>query len=498
MATDGQYYLSSNEESEYELESDEQVDEEDYGGASLDDVYQDMQNPQKVAWPNDAYREFMELICKHRLPNSAGDSIIKFFDKFSGLNVSPLPTSTNIGRQFLDNADIRYTSFKDVTITTFQDIEYTLHYRPIIQAVKSLLVIDSINQNFALNYVKKWEMKNGIEHQIYEEQYNCDWWWQEESNLIADRRLLSLIFYSDATTLDHMGKSSGHPLFISLGNIPNFQRNKPESKALVAYLPILKPKDNKTKNSDGFRKLQRNVFQRCLRVLIEPILRSPELYFVIRGEAVAFTPRISVILADMPEADKYTNVYQPSSSKRPCGSCLVLKNDLNNTELNILPRTIHNMKQAIENDEAHEHSIHPEPNIFWQLRNFNIYQAVVPDRMHMLDLGLFKYMLDYTKKLLNEQCGGWAVQTIEQRLTSIPRFHGLKIMKNVSDMTRMTADELRNIMKVIVIVLDNLYQSEGEEVNNERLCGVFHKFLKMYLATREESFTSDSCDQLQV
>ena len=65
MATDGQYYLSSNEESEYELESDEQVDEEDYGGASLDDVYQDMQNPQKVAWPNDAYQEFMKLICKH-------------------------------------------------------------------------------------------------------------------------------------------------------------------------------------------------------------------------------------------------------------------------------------------------------------------------------------------------------------------------------------------------------------------------------------------------
>ena len=93
MATDGQYYLSSNEESEYELESDEQVDEEDYGGASLDDVYQDMQNPQKVAWPNDAYQEFIELICKHRLPNSAGDFIIKFFDKFSGLNVSPLPTS---------------------------------------------------------------------------------------------------------------------------------------------------------------------------------------------------------------------------------------------------------------------------------------------------------------------------------------------------------------------------------------------------------------------
>ena len=70
-------------------------------------------------------------------------------------------------------------------------------------------------------------------------------------------------------------------------------------------------------------------------------------------------------------------------------------------------------------------------------------------------------------------------------------------MKNVSDMTRMTADELRNIMKVIILVLDNLYESNGEEeVSNERLCKVFHKFLRMYLATRKDSFTSDSCAEL--
>jgi len=118
--------------------------------------------------------------------------------------------------------------------------------------------------------------------------------------------------------------------------------------------------------------------------------------------------------------------------------------------------------------------------------------------MHALDLGLFKYMLDYTKELLNSQCGGSTVQTLEQRLASMPRFHGLKVMKNVSDMTRMTANEFWNIMKVIIIVLDNLYESNEEEgeVNNEQLCEVFYKFLKMYLATREESFTNRTCDEL--
>jgi hypothetical protein len=49
-----------------------------------------------------------------------------------------------------------------------------------------------------------------------------------------------------------MGKSSGHPIFLSLGNIPNSKRNKPESKALIGYLPILKAKDSKTKKSKDF------------------------------------------------------------------------------------------------------------------------------------------------------------------------------------------------------------------------------------------------------
>ena len=238
-----------------------QVDEDDYKGASLDDAYEDLQHPQVVEWPNDAYREFMEITTKFQLSNSAGDAMIRFFNKFSNLDASPLPSSTKVGRELLDDANIRYMTFKEVSITTFQDNEYILHYRPVIQTIKSLLVIDSINQNLVLDYKEKREIRNNIEHRLFEEQYNCNWWRREESKLSVGQRLLSIIFYSDATTLDHMEKSSGHPVFLSLGNIPNSQRNKPESKALIGYLPILKAKDSKTKNSESFRKLQRTVFQ---------------------------------------------------------------------------------------------------------------------------------------------------------------------------------------------------------------------------------------------
>ena len=42
-------------------------------------------------------------------------------------------------------------------------------------------------------------------------------------------------------------------------------------------------------------------------------------------------------------------------------------------------------------------------------RNVNIYEACVPDRMHHIDLGLFKYQLEYMQEILKD-VGGMALQ----------------------------------------------------------------------------------------
>ena len=119
--------------------------------------------------------------------------------------------------------------------------------------------------------------------------------------------------------------------------------------------------------------------------------------------------------------------------------------------------------------------------------------------MHALDLGLFKYMLDYTKDLLYDQCGSQVIQTFEQRLTSIPRYSSLKIIKNISDVMCIIADELRNLMKIIIFAFDNLYEDYRKlGISNKWLCQVYYKFLRMYIATCKESFTNNSCNQLQI
>ena len=166
-----------------------------------------------------------------------------------------------------------------------------------------------------------------------------------------------------------MGKSFGHPIFLLLGNIPNSQRNKQKSKALIGYFSILKTMDSKTKSSKSFHKLQREVFQKCLTILLKPIVEEPELHFVVRDNIIIFIPQISMILADLQEANKISNIYMPSNLQRPCYSCLVSKDNLNNIKnLNTLSRTPNNMKQVIDNGESNYYSIHLEINVFWKIR----------------------------------------------------------------------------------------------------------------------------------
>src|ERR1043165_2342824 len=126
------------------------------------------------------------------------------------------------------------------------------------------------------------------------------------------------------------------------------------------------------------------------------------------------------------------------------------------------------MKEAINANQANQLSIHTDFNFFWKFKDFNIYEATVPDRMHMLDLRITKYLLEFTRELLRQKVNVRAVRKMDRRLCVIPRYPGLIILKNgLENISKFTANDYRNIMKVIVFVIDNLYE------DYERLCNVF-------------------------
>jgi len=132
------------------------------------------------------------------------------------------------------------------------------------------------------------------------------------------------------------------------------------------------------------------------------------------------------------------------------------------------------------------------------LRNINIYSATVPDRMHHLDLGLFHYQIEYTRQLLPNVL----VDELDHRLATIPRYPGLKIFSNgLQSIARLTADEYRNLMKVMVFAIDNLYNGNNKEeeifINND-LPKLYKSWNEMYILSRYEKFSESDLANFKV
>jgi hypothetical protein len=135
------------------------------------------------------------------------------------------------------------------------------------------------------------------------------------------------------------------------------------------------------------------------------------------------------------------------------------------------------------------------------LSNINIYEATVPDRMHHLDLGLFHYLIDFTRNLIRFQHGNFYVDKMDHRIAKIPRFTGLKIFANgLKSIARLTAKEYRDLMKVMIFVMDNLYEDKVVEnfVKNEDLVKLYEDWNEMYVISRFEAFKESDLVKFKV
>ena len=116
--------------------------------------------------------------------------------------------------------------------------------------------------------------------------------------------------------------------------------------------------------------------------------------------------------------------------------------------------------------------------------------------MYHLDLGLFNYQVTFTYNLLKDLYGSSIIDNIDNRLANIPRYPELKIFKNgIQSLSRITANEYRNLMKVMIFVLDNLNISDSL---SKKLLNLYESWNNMYLMSRYEEYDENELNQFEV
>ncbi|RHZ86192.1 hypothetical protein Glove_54g77 [Diversispora epigaea] len=424
-------------------------------------------------FPNEAYADLMTLVIENNLSNKAGNAIIKFFNKHSDLpQSSPLPKNIETGRKFMNKMNISQLSYSKYCILIYNGQEYFIHYHPIKNCIENLLSNPEILKHFMFKY------ENSEEEKSYGEQNSENWWKYAEESIPSLAFILSIILYLNATTTDTLGKNSLHPIYLSLGNIPT-------------YFPILFAKNKTEKESSDFKKLVRKTFHNSIKFLLDPLFQGDGgIDFNIDGKDVWFFPRISTIICDWPEACTFSLTYKSANSNYLCHFCLVQKEDLIDIRKDQLILRDHvNMKEYFNNSTSNSAGLEQVDNYFWNILNLNIYTATVPDRMYHLDLGLFKYQIEFITELLKLKPRK-LVDDMNKRIAKIPRHSGLKVFKKgVQSLPRLTASKYRDMMKIMVFVVNGLY--------NEDLSNVYVKWNEMYLLSRLENFKESDLQDFQ-
>ena len=136
-----------------------------------------------------------------------------------------------------------------------------------------------------------------------------------------------------------------------------------------------------------------------------------------------------------------------------------------------------------------------------------MYQACLPDRMHHLDLGLYKYQVKYTRELLKEWCGTDGVAEFDDRLGKILRFPGFKLFKHgLDNIKRFTADEFRAMMRQLVFIVDGIiitlhkpdYTVNQAKYMDKQLVQLYVDWNKMYIFSRKDEFTESDLKTFKV
>lgn len=118
---------------------------------SFENILEEHEPEMNIEYPNEAYADLMTLVTKHKLSNSTGDAIIKFFNKHSNINnKSPLPKSIKQGHKYMDNMNLPNFKYDKTCVIVYNNNEYYLHHRSLISCIKEILSISDISQNFAL------------------------------------------------------------------------------------------------------------------------------------------------------------------------------------------------------------------------------------------------------------------------------------------------------------------------------------------------------------
>jgi hypothetical protein len=290
---------------------------------------------------------------------------------------------------------------------------------------------------------------------VFSELNTGTWWEREQRNLGTNSNILALIFASDETLVTMNGRSV-HPVYVTLGNLPNHLRNQASAKRLYGFMPRFLVASG-FKNSDLVRRYRRQIRMKSYDILFSPVRQKFYGLAINTSRAPIFVhPRVPFLVLDEKELRYVCGLYNTTKCKRPCNRCLVCPAEsswISSGDARSLDCFRMFASGQLDAVQHKNHSVHTGSNPFLSIPGLDI--CHLPScRLHLADHGVFKHLLAL--------CLVWAkkkrvLSMFDERWKHTSNYPFLKTFKDgVSELSMVPAFEHRSMAMQLPFVVHDL------------------------------------------
>ncbi|KAG1906807.1 uncharacterized protein F5891DRAFT_1238949 [Suillus fuscotomentosus] len=267
------------------------------------------------------------------------------------------------------------------------------------------------------------------------EPWTANTFWEYQSQIPSDAKLLAFILYTDKVKLSLFGRAKGYPVIAWCANLPVAIRNGEGlgGGRVVGWLPIVK-EDKKHSGKPVYVNLKNAVWhQSFLKILacLALLLKFGSAVKCWDDIICIFYPIILILSADY-EEQSVMALIRGLMGKFPCPICLVPHDELSKTS-NIYPlctsagaKALRVQAQESTTLEAREQilsskSLRDVDNSFDTMENTDVHRALSNDKLHFNYGGLFSDHLWAELQKWIESSGQQAAKYIEDMLDLIDK-----------------------------------------------------------------------------
>ncbi|KAI6033517.1 hypothetical protein BKA83DRAFT_4460366 [Pisolithus microcarpus] len=349
--------------------------------------------------------------------------------------------------------------------------EFPMYYHPLMDWATDLLKHPGVGLHFVFDAVCLFKFDSSTFIHFIDELWTAAEFWNVQSRLPPDGKVLPFILYADKAKLSSFGWQKGYPVVAWLANLPTWIQN---GEGIRGGHIVREDKEHSGKPQ--FVNFKNAVWHHSFKKLLETIEKESQTGCWVNcwdGIVHCFFLVVLILSADYEEQAVMALVHGVKSNF-PCPICLIPHDNISKFPAQCELHTSDNIVKVLQEAHSQETAEKGEQILIWQglrdvdnaflvVANMDVYCVLSWDWLHANFAGKFGDHLWSELLRILDKGGCQVMAKVEKNFSVMPCWHGLNHFDEALSILYTDSQKFEDLSKVVVFAChDTLLPAEKE------------------------------------